>query len=146
MRFVFQLLLGMVLFNAMLIYFSPFFPSNPNYQAVDITESDRFSNYLNLNIGSLLSGFFTAFITSFFITALIGFIFSGNLPIAQLLGASLVISVFVGLWNGLTSPITSILSSFPDVFPLYTIFTIALGVVLMFSVIEIFTGKGDETG
>jgi hypothetical protein len=29
--------------------------------------------------------------------------------------------------------------------PFYTIFTIVLGVVVMISVVEIFTGKGDET-
>jgi hypothetical protein len=62
-----------------------------------------------------------------------------------MLGASLVISVFVGLWNGLTSPLVGIANSFPSIMSFYTIFTIALGVVVMISVIEIFTGKGDET-
>lgn len=148
MRFIFQLLIGMILFNAMLIVFAPYFPtqaSGSTYNPVDVDSSSNFDLYRNLNITSLLTTFFTAFVGTFFISILVGFVSGGTLPLAQLLGASLVISIFVGLWSGLSSPLVGIASEYPSIAPFYTIFTIVLGVVVMISVVEIFTGKGDET-
>lgn len=144
MRFIFQLLLGMIFFNAMLIMFSSFFPVH-SVSGVDVVNSSSFSDYQRLNIQSVLTGFFSTFVASFFISIFIGYVSGGTLPLAQLLGASLVISVFVGLWNGLSSPLVGIANSYPAIMSFYSIFTIALGVVVMISVIEIFTGKGDES-
>jgi hypothetical protein len=154
MRFIFQLLIGMILFNAMLIMFSPYFSTQregSTYNPVNISDTspgtvgEKLGGYQNLNILDLLSGFFATFVTSFFIFTFIGFISGGSLPLAQLLGISLVVSVFTSLWGTLSNPLVSIADEFPAVAPFYTIFTIVLGVVVMISVIEILTGKGDET-
>ena len=145
MRFIFQLLLGMIFFNAMLIFFGSYFPSHSIATGVDVVNNTNFSNYQSLNIEGLLYGFFRTFVFTFFVSIFVGYVSGGTLPLAQLLGASLVISVFVGLWNGLTSPLVGIANSFPTIMPLYTVFTIVLGIVAMISVVEIFTGKGDET-
>jgi hypothetical protein len=144
----------MILFNAMLIMFSPYFSTQQEgstYSPVNISDTspdtvgEKLSEYQNLNILNLLKGFFEYFVATFFISAFIGFISGGSLPLGQLLGISLVISVFTGLWGTLSSPLVSITKEFPTIAPFYTIFTIVLGVVVMISVIEILTGKGDET-
>jgi hypothetical protein len=145
LRFIFQLLIGMILFNAMLFIFGPYFPSHHLATGVDVANSSAFTSYQSLDIKTILYNFFYAFVGSFFVSIFIGYVSGGTLPLGQLLGASLVISVFVGLWNGLTSPLVGIANSFPTIMPFYTIFTIVLGVVVMISVVEIFTGKGDET-
>lgn len=145
MRFIFQLLLGMILFNAMLMVFSPYFPSHTIVSGVDVVNQSNIIAYQNYDVRPILENFFGVFIGTFFVSIFIGYVSGGTLPLGQLLGASLVISVFVGLWNGLTSPLVGIASSFPSVAPFYTIFTIVLGIVVMISVVEIFTGKGDET-
>ena len=153
MRFIFQILLFMIFFNAMLIVLAPYFPTqtggstfNPvNTSDTTTPEGQRFSRYQSLNIQDILFDFFRAFVISLFISIFVGYISGGTLPLGQLLGASLVISVFVGLWNGLTSPLVGIAADYPSIAPFYTLFTIALGVVIMISVVEIFTGKGDES-
>lgn len=145
MRFIFQLLIGMILFNAMLIIFAPYF-DNPSFvEGVDVTESDSFTDYEELNIMGILQGFIGTFLLSFFITLFMGKLIGGNIPVGQLLGACLVVSIFVGLWSGLSNPLVGIAGSYPTIMPFYTIFTVVLGVVVMISVVEIFTGKGDET-
>jgi hypothetical protein len=156
MRFIFQILLFMIFFNAMLIILAPYFPTqragstfNPvNYTEEIESETElghNLSKYQSLNIESMLISFISVFLGTLLITIFIGYISGGTLPLGQLIGASLVISIFVGLWNGLTSPLVGIAASYPSIAPFYTIFTIALGIVLMISIVEIFTGKGDES-
>lgn len=145
MRFIFQLLLGMIIFNAMLIIFSPYFGNSSYMTGVDITGSSTYTSYADINPLSMLSSFFVTFLASFFITLLAArFLTSGNLPISQLLGASLVVSVFIGLWGGLLSPFGNFVSNHSSLAAFYTLFTIVLGIVVMISIVEIFTGKGDE--
>jgi hypothetical protein len=143
----------MICFNAMLIAFGQFFPTQQagsTYNPINVGDAsnpvgENLSSYQSLNIEGILSGFFTTFVTTFCISIFVGFISGGALPLGQLLGASLVISIFVGLWNGLSTPLVGIAGEVPAIIPFYTLFTIVLGVVVMISVVEIFTGKGDET-
>ena len=92
-----------------------------------------------------LSQHLTIFVTTFFLAVFVGVITGGSVPIGQLLGASLVISLFITLWAGLTTPLVGIAGSYPTIMSFYNIFSIVLGVVVMISVVEIFTGKGDES-
>ena len=155
MRFIFQLLLGMIIFNGMLIAFTPYFKTQQagsTYSPINISDTgtplgQNLSKYQSLNIEGLLFSFFGYFIASFFITLFVARLVSGgNLPTAQLLGACLVVTIFTSLWGTLSTPLLGIAGSFPSIAPFYTIFTIILGVVVTISVVEIFTGKGSEDG
>jgi len=155
MRFIFQLLIGMVFFNAMLIALAPFFPTQEGgstYSPIDWSGVDpssklgeNISSFQSLDIMGWLSQHLTIFVTTFFLAVFVGVITGGSVPIGQLLGASLVISLFITLWAGLTTPLVGIAGSYPTIMSFYNIFSIVLGVVVMISVVEIFTGKGDES-
>ena len=153
MRFIFQLLIGMIFFNMMLFAFSPYFPTQkkgPTYSAVNATGSDTFIDYQNLDVQKILIGFLAnstmlavggAFIFGLIVLKLL----LGNIPTLQIIGGAFIISLFVGLYNGLSSPFVSIVKEYPVLDQFYAIFSIALGMVVTISIIEIFTGKGDES-
>lgn len=146
MRFIFKILLGLVIFNAMLVFFAPYFPSQTtgaNESAVDI--GGTLGGYKQLDQDFLIS----LFVDSVFIfgsVLVIGGLasfFVKNFPTGLFMGAGVIIAIVSSLWKNLTSPMISLAGSYPAVEPLYNLLVICIGVIATFSIAEIFTGKGD---
>lgn len=83
MRFVYQILLGLILFNAMLFLTGPFFPSQTTYGAVNITGEAGYTQY----------GDFSS--PSFFFNLLWGENGMGGLAGLTLLGIAALAAVFL---------------------------------------------------
>ena len=144
MRFIFKLALGMIIFNAMLIMLGSYFPTHSTYSTKDVTSDATVSTWGNLDEGTItgfiISGaeIFIAIILAGGILKLAGF----TLPIGMFIGAGIVITLFLTLWLGYTSPIVGI-SKDMGIYNWYNLFMILFGIIIMMSVAEIFTGKGD---
>lgn len=141
MRFIFKVLLGFILFNAMLVLFSGIF--NQTNMGTDV--STIYDSYGNINQGTIVSMIATG--GSIFGAIVVGGIaaslFINNFPTGLFIGAGALISLFFGLWAGLTNPLSSLASEYTYVDQIYNIFIIVFGIIVALSIIEIFTGRGD---
>lgn len=138
MRFIYIILLGMLIFNGMIIIFSPYFPAESlvSSGATDPSSSDSpTSQYMNITNKDTIVSIITAG----------GGIFVGAVVLAVVtknivwIGAGAFVAFIVGLWAGISNPITGILSYFSHSgVSLYSLFLICLGIVITASVIEMF--------
>ena len=151
MRFIIKVLLGLIIFNAMLIIFGPYFPAQTtgvNETAVDVSGTSRYNTLGNLgSSGTIISMILTG-AGIFGATVLLGGLTSRltgikNFPTGMFMGAGIIISIVASLWVGLSAPLISITSSYPAIGAFYNVLVVCIGVVAVFSVAEIFTGKGD---
>jgi len=136
LRFIYILLLGMLIFNGMLIIFSPFFPAETlvfNPSAVDPGVSH--GTYANLGNQNLIGDMI---LTS-------GGIFAAAMILAVVtqsviwVGAGSFIAFIAGLWVGISQPITGIIGYFSVAgVSLYSLFMICVGIIVTASVIEMF--------
>jgi len=146
MRMIVVLLLGMVIFNAMLLLTKDFFPvgEDVDFGAQDVSEQGKFREYQSIDSGFITDLLLTS--GSIFgltiIGAGVGARLIANFPTGQFIGASAVISIVTGLWAGISNPFESIASSF-GLQSWYNIFMIVIGIIAVLSVVEIFTPKGD---
>ena len=150
MRFIFKLALGMIIFNAMLIMLGQYFPdandiTTKNPMTDDPNVDKEVGEYKSLNKGTI-TNWIIDFAGIFGGTVLIGALASKlagfTISINQFIGASLIISIFFSLWNGFTSPLVGISESM-GLTTWYDLFLILFGIIVILSVAEIFTGKGD---
>ena len=149
MRFIFKLALGMIIFNAMLIMLGQYFPAHGTISAIDPTVEGNTTKYKavqKLDVASMVVDFASIFGTTLGTVTLIGILakwLAGyTIPIGPFIGASIVISLFMSLWSGFTSPLVGI-STDMGLLNWYNLFMILFGIILLMSVAEIFTGKGD---
>lgn len=144
MRFIFKVLLGFVIFNAMLIILASYFPElTSSVNAKDVTND--LSAYSN--IGQLIGNILTVSGGTFLAAIAIGAGLSrtvNNFPTGSYIGASFIISIILGLWSAVTTPLISLTKSYTILDQWYNLFTICFGIVAIISISEIFTGKGDE--
>lgn len=143
MRIIFQILLFLILFNAMLVLFSPYFE---NKTTGDIGENvvNTKSSFMNIDqamLTNIISSGFGVFLAIIGI-GVIGSRVIANFPTGLFVAAGIIISIITGLWAGLSAPLVSITDSYGLSY-IYSILMICIGVVATMSVAEIFTGKGD---
>ena len=138
MRLIIKVLLFLMIFNAMLFFFDTYFPTS-QATSNDITGESNYNKYADINniikdVILIGGGVFAG-------TMALGY-FVSNLPISQIIGVASMIGVITGLWGGLSSPILQLTKSFGGgIF--YNILIICIGVITAFSMIEVFTFKGD---
>lgn len=141
MRFIYLLLLGLVIFQGMLVTLSPFFPGATEHEySMDV--QSELQEYGNLSSSQMFSSMWATALTAggaiFGVSLLIG-VFSRNLPLFAGIGA--FIGLLTGLWVSTASILTPI-TSYPYVSGLFAIITIATGIIATFSVVEMLTGQG----
>lgn len=145
MRFIYTILLGLIIFQAMIIIVSPFFPST-TYESQTANITSELEEYGNISSSSFLERMFQkeggqAFGTAgaIFGASLVIGIFTRNLPL--FLGIGGLVSLLTGLWR-LTSSFLFSITNYPYVKELFTLITIATGIVLVITIIETLTGQG----
>ena len=144
MRFIYTLLLGLIIFQAMIIIVSPFFPSTTyESQTANMSELEEYGDLSSSKFLEVMfqEGVGQAFETAgaVFGIALIGGILTRNLPL--FLGIGGLVSLLTGLWR-LTSSFLFSITNYPYVRELFTLITIATGIVLVITIIETLTGQG----
>ena len=137
MRFIYKLLLGLILFNAMILIFASYFPSSP-YTGKNITTDPTYSSFRN--IGS------TEMIKDMIITS--GGIFAVMIAIGVLtqnrviwVGAGSLVALIAGLWRGMSGTLMPMVSQNSIVNQFYNILIISIGILAVISIIEILTGQ-----
>jgi hypothetical protein len=143
MRLIIKILLGLILFNAMLVYFVGFFPAS--------TATGGSQEYLNKykDVGGIIATFIVD-AGGVFILTMIGAFIIGNYPVSQCMGAAALIGIIAGLWGSASYPISVIMND-PSLSLgglgtgtiFYNALVIGIAVIASFSIIEIFTFKGD---
>jgi hypothetical protein len=140
MRFIYVILIGLIVFNGLLIVFTPLFPGN-TYSDSAIDVEDELSGYEDFS-GSLLSTLignaWAVGIGIFTFTTIIGAL-TGHLGLFMGVGA--FVSVVCGLWYTTMGVIGSITAEYEIVSSIVSIITICIGVIFVFSVVELFTGQ-----
>lgn len=160
MRFVYMVLLGMVIFQGVLLLISPIFPAGADYgdyaiNPADLETADPATGYNSTahkygdvsNIGTLIISMFVSpttilIISTFFVVGgVIGQIFGGgkNIPIA--IGVGIFIGIIASLWNATIGTITLIVSSNIYVLGIFSIITVCIGIMVVFLVSEFFMGQ-----
>ena len=142
MRLIYVVLLGMIIFNAVLLMTAEFFPAEAttdSTQAIDpktgeqtskLVKPSGWKSFIMDNI-SIFSGLG--------VVAIVATIWSRN-PIY--LGVGTFVAIIFTLWGSFTQPVSSILGQYsPAGVSFYNLFIICLGIVVLFSVIEMFSGQ-----
>jgi len=149
MRLIFIILIGLVAFNGSLIIFSEYFPfpdDTTPLGAKNVTDpSAEYAEYKNID-EPLFADPVTLLVTGGGIFAGIGivaFFMKGSIPMGQLMGIGLIITIISTLWVGATTPIVALTKMYGGEM-IYSLLVIIIGIVTTISLAEIFTGKGDE--
>jgi len=140
MRFIYKMLLGLILFNAMLVIFAYFFPMSPA-TGHDISGDTTYSNYGNIGSGLFNNMYTNAVATGGIVfggSILVG-IFTGSLNLWIGIGA--IVSVFVALWNMSWGTIQNLTSSYPVVNDLIVVMSIVIGILAVISIAEVLTAQ-----
>jgi len=150
MRFIYKILLGFLLFNAVLIMFHPYFPTGiQTDDAVDVTGSGDYTEYSKIGEQNKMGGLIVQMIVTgggIFAAALVVGIFSRNLTLFMGAGAflALVSALFVGTTK-IFVPIINLASGSPVAFnvisAIYTLIMIGIGIITTIAVVEMFTGQ-----
>ena len=146
MRLIFVIILGLIFFNVSLIVFNDFFPNADDdtpLGAKNLTTESDYSRYSNLEQNT----FATILITGGGIFALVvggSLLLKGSIPTGQFIGAGMIVSIIAGLWAGLSAPFTKMGQYWGwqgDL--IYSSIIIAIGILTVIGIAEIFTNKGD---
>lgn len=139
MKFIYVVLLGLIIFNGTILLFADFFPDNTEVDhAVDV--ETELSEYGNVGEDML-----STFVGNGLTTSLA--IFSGAIVVGLLtkqLGLFIGIGAFASVVGGLWASTSSIIFNINDnsiVSGLITLITIAIGIVFIFSVVDMLTGQ-----
>jgi len=139
-----MIILALIIFNAMLITTSMFFPATTYEQgAEDVVNVSTYEPYRNLDAGSILGAVFsteaTAAIGVIFAFSVVATLLSRNLaPV----GIGVGVALFTGLYIGLIKVVTGI-SSNPFILTVITIVGICIGVIIAFDIAESLKGRQD---
>ena len=137
MRFIFKLLIGMIIFNAFLFIFVAEFGGTGGQ---DITSTGKGTpGGLGYNINS------NAFAASIIIDSVGIFSVATGLAIftknVVWFGAGAIMAVVFALYNVGTAPIAALIQPYPFAYNIWNIITIVFGIIAMIAVVEIFTGR-----
>lgn len=148
MKFIWMLLIGMVMFNGFLLAFGSFFPQSPYesglYEDRNITRNETFDAYkkpgiLNLNVIGI--SFIGIGGMSLLVTGLITLI-TKNM---QYIAAGAIVALVSTLWTATASVFTDMMNSYPILGTVYTLVSIAIGITVAILVLGIFTGQEQLT-
>ena len=147
MKFIYKFILGLFLFNAMLILVASLVPhATLQHGAVDINDS-RYTNYSTMNLEHTL---ITIFIDNpwglgiFLALSLLGVggVLSGrNTPL--FLGIAILIGFFIYMLTGTLNVVLSSVNDYPLVKILVNIILIVIGFVAILSVGDMLTSRSD---
>jgi hypothetical protein len=142
MRFIYKLLIGLILFNAMLVIFSGFFPaSNQASFAKNVTTDPAYASYSgNIDTSTFTNMMLRAGVSAgaVFTGALIIGLFTSSLPLW--LGIGIIVSIFVGLWNASWTVVLGI-TNYPIVNDLVTVMSIIICLLVLLSIAEVLTAQ-----
>ena len=152
MRFIYMILIGMVVFNGCLMLLADSF----NY-AADTSLDENAVNVSELygasygNPGNLWSGVvnnlfsieaITALLLIFGTSGIIGKFTGGQYSLTLITGVGLFIGIISALWISTFKTINSIVGGYGSLLNgMVSIITVAIGIIIVFSIIEIFTGQ-----
>jgi len=143
MRFLYKVLIGLIIFNGVLILFSDFFPySGEGEQAYDVLKEgeEGFESEYKLDEG-LFGGVLTDAVgvagTVLASAVIIGIL---SHQVTLFVGVGAFIAVVSGLWVTTNGVLTK-LANYPIVNGLVTIITIVIGILAVLTVVEIFTAQ-----
>lgn len=152
MRFIYKLLFGLIIFNACIMLFSGMFNyasvSDLDEDAVDVEDEygDTYGNPGNLWSG-IVSNLFSlpsiaALLIIFAGSGVVGKFTSGNYSLTLVTGIGLFIGLLSALWISTFQTITEITSSYGLLLNgLVSIITIVVGLLMVFSIIEMLVGQ-----
>ena len=145
MRFIIKLMIGLILFNAMIVIFSGFMP-HPTIQNNAVNVTEEYGGYKTINIGNTIKNILLTpdnagiFITLLGVGALAG-IFSG-MNIALYLGISIVLGILLTVLNG-TLKVFIFLDNYPVVSALFSVMLIIIGIIAILSVGDTLMSRSD---
>jgi hypothetical protein len=148
MRFIYVVLIGLVVFNAMLMLFASSFNQRSGLDDVGVDTASTLDDYGDIAnamsfIGGLINwplfiGMFTGFLAAGFLNRFAGGTYSTTL----ILGVGLFASIISSLWFKTFETINQITGQYGDMLNgIVAIITIAIGLLVVFTVTEFFTGQ-----
>ena len=143
MRFIYKMLLGLILFNACLFLFSNFFTDTTPY---GMNVADELSEKYSMTGGE---DFFSTAVGQ---TVLVGIgVFAGafalgivSRQVGLFLGIGLFASIISGLWAYTQGTITKLIpgtSEYIIIHGLIDVITIAIGIIVVFTIAEFFVAQ-----
>lgn len=141
MRFIYKILIGLILFNGILIAFSDFFPeSTESEHAIDVADTESISDYGNLNqglFGSMWTDALAVGGSVFGLAILMGVLAK---QVALFAGIGAFMAVLTGLWSATNGVVTKLVD-YPIVNSVVTLIIIVIGIISVFSVIEMLNAQ-----
>jgi hypothetical protein len=145
MRFFYTLLIGLLIFNSMIIAFAVFFPQSDEHRhADDMTDTD-FAEGPTKGVWQRIAGLdstggagVAVAIGSFVGMALVGWI---TKQYALFLGVGVYISTVALIWADTSGIISRLTSDYAVVSDIMIIITIGLTALFIFSIIEMFNAQ-----
>lgn len=141
MRFIFKLLLGIIIFNAFLFIFTAEFGGSGGQDITDTGDGSDATKPGNLGYDITSSSFAVAVITAgggIFVFGALASIFTRN---HAWTGAGAICGVIFSLYIIGMSSVSSLFQSYEFALHIWTIFSFCFGVITMIAVVEIFTGR-----
>jgi hypothetical protein len=143
MRIVYKIALGLLLFNAFLTLFSPIFNTAVSENAIDY-EAEDISQYEIKNAGDVMGIIFHS--DNIGAWSAVAIVTIAGIGVAFLtknyvyIGVTLFVSIIVGLYVKMSSVIAGIGSTYGNIYVtgLITIIGIAIGLIVIFNVIDMF--------
>lgn len=141
MRFIYIFLIGLVVFNGVLIGISGFFPgTTEDEKATDVVNEDLGSDYLSMDTGLFADIWAQALFVSgsiFLVSTVLAVI---SQQYALFMGIGAFIAIISGLWS-ITSGVILKISNSTYVNSLIWIVFLAIGILTVFSVIEMLNAQ-----
>jgi hypothetical protein len=140
--------LGFIIFDFMLVMFAPFF-STPVSTAGAVENNPEITKYKNVSsFGDLIlallgNGVVVAIVAAVLGTGLLAkWLSGGSINTMLLIGIGLFIAMVTILWSAASLAIANI-NPYNDsnIATFITVITICIGLLLMFSIVELFTGQ-----
>lgn len=141
MRFIYKILIGLIIFNGVLILFAGFFPdATESGYATNVTDEDAISGYGNINQGLFGSMWTTAVGVggAIFLASIVLSILTHQYALFMSVGG--FIAILSALWS-ITSGIITKITDYQIVSGLVTIIIIVIGIIAVLSVVEMLNAQ-----
>jgi hypothetical protein len=136
LRFIYKILIGMMLFSAFMFFFTNTMELGVP-QGTDIETSDP--GY-RITTESLVTDFLSGFLSILSLGAL-ATIATRN-PI--FIGVSMFVGLIIGLWNAGFNNITTMFSEYEYMTFFFTVFNIMMGILAVIAITDIFSGRATD--
>ena len=156
MKFIYTLLIGLVLFNGFLLVFSVFFPQDPAFgpegiskeNIANVTGNETVSGYRKgiINLEGIAVDLFLAgatTMTAVIIAAIAGTLLGGGSNFPLWVGIGLMVGIISSLWL-ITTKIFTPMVNYPVVREIYTIITVVIGILVILGLVDMTTQRSDS--